>query len=54
MTTKFINGQKLSIRPQNDAEKILFELLNAHLISGKKFNVKFENEDLILEMKSEK
>lgn len=54
MTTKFLNMQTISIRPQNDTERIVLENLSAMLLSGKKPFVKFEGQDMILEIKSEK
>jgi len=54
MTTKFISMQEISIRPQNDTEKIMLDNISAMLMSGKKPFVKFEGTDMILEIKSEK
>lgn len=54
MTTKFISMQSISIRPQNDTERLMLENLLAMLASGKKPYVKFEGTDMILEIKSEK
>ena len=53
MTTKFLNANLISIRPQSDAEKILMSNISAMLISGKKPNVSFKENDMILEIKSE-
>lgn len=54
MTTKFISLQEISIRPQNDTEKIMIENLHALIVSGKKASVRFDGTDMILEIKSEK
>ena len=54
MTTKFKSLQEISIRPQNDTERIMLENIAAMLVSGKKPTVKFEGQDMILEIKSEK
>lgn len=54
MTTKFISMQEISIRPQNDTERIMLENLIAMLASGKKPHIRVEGQDMILEIKSEK
>lgn len=55
MTAKTIkNFQTISIRPQNELEKMVIENIQALVISGKKPFIKIENGDLILEIKSEK
>ncbi len=54
MTTKFVNLQTISIRPQNDNDKILLDNVQALLVSGKKVNVRFDGKDMLIEIKSEK
>lgn len=54
MTTKFLDMQTLSIRPQSDAEKILLSNINAMVLSGKKADIKFDKTDMILSIKSSK
>lgn len=54
MTAKFLSLQTISLRPQNDTERLIIEQLNGHVLSGKKPSVKFENGDMIFEIKSEK
>lgn len=54
MTTKFISMQSISIRPQNDTERLMLENLFAMITSGKEPCVKFEGTDMILEIKSKK
>ena len=54
MTTKFLDMQTLSIRPQSDAEKILLSNVNAMIVSGKKISVGFNDTDMIVSIKSEK
>ena len=54
MTAKFLSLQTISLRPQNDTERLILEQLNAHVISGKKPSIKFEkNGDMIVDIKSE-
>lgn len=54
MTTKFLEANLISIRPQSDAEKILVSNINAMLLAGKKPFVSFKEGDMILEIKSGK
>ena len=54
MTTKFLALNSISIRPQNDTEKIMLSNINAMLLAGKKVNVSFKESDMILEIKTEK
>lgn len=54
MTTKFISMQAISIRPQNDTERIMLENIAAMILSGKKPYIRVEGQDMILEIKSEK
>lgn len=58
MTTKFLAMNKLSIRPQNDTEKIMLGNLGTMIQTGKEavitFNNKDNKSDLILEIKSKK
>lgn len=55
MTAKFLSLQEISLRPQNDQDKILLENMNNLVISGKVANIKLnEKGDLILEVKSNK
>ena len=54
MTTKFLKANLISIRPQSDAEKILVSNINAMLLAGKKPSVTFKENDMILEIKSDK
>lgn len=54
MTAKFLSLQSVSLRPQNDTEKLIIEQLNAHLVSGKQPEIRFENGDMIVEIKSKK
>lgn len=55
MTSKVIkNFQTISLRPQNDVEKLIIENIKALLISGKKPYISFEGDDMILEIKSSK
>lgn len=54
MTAKFLSLQTISLRPQNDTERLILEQLNAHVISGKKPSIKFEeNGDMVIDVKSE-
>lgn len=54
MTAKFLTLQSVSLRPQNDTEKLILEQLNAHVLSGKKPTIRFEeNGDMVIEIKSE-
>lgn len=53
MTTKFLALNTISIRPQNDTEKIMLSNISAMLLAGKKVNVSFKETDMILEVKSE-
>ena len=48
MTTKFLSMNKLSIRPQNDTEKLMLGNLGTMIQTGK------EIESFILEIKSKK
>ena len=52
MTTKFLSANKISIRPQSDAEKILLTNINAMLVAGKEPNIIFKDTDMILEIKT--
>lgn len=54
MTTKFLDMQTLSIRPQSDAEKILLSNVNAMILSGKEISVKFNDTDMLIIIKSKK
>lgn len=55
MTSKVIrNFQTISLRPQNELEKMVVENIKAMLISGKQPQISFEGDDLILEIKSVK
>lgn len=55
MTSKVINNLlTISIRPQNDLEKIAFENIKANLEAGKEPRIRFEGKDMILEIKSKK
>jgi len=58
MTTKFLAMNKLSIRPQNDTEKIMLGNLGTMIQTGKEAVITFDNKDnksdLILEIKSKK
>ena len=58
MTTKFLAMNKLSIRPQNDTEKIMRRNLGTMIQTGKEAVITFDNKDnksdLILEIKSKK
>lgn len=54
MTTKFIDLQTISIRPQNDNDKILLDNVSAMIKSGKKVNVEFDGKDMLLRIRSEK
>lgn len=54
MTAKFLSLQTVSLRPQNDTERLILEQLNAHVLSGKRPTIKFENGDMIIDIKSEK
>jgi len=54
MTTKFLAANLISIRPQSDAEKILLTNINAMLLGGKKPNISFKENDMILEIKTDK
>lgn len=55
MTSKVIkNFQTISLRPQNDVEKMIIENIRALVISGKEPHLSFEGEDMILEIKSKK
>ena len=54
MTTKFLKLNSISIRPQNSTEEIMLSNINSMLKSGKKPSIRFENSDMILEIKSEK
>lgn len=53
MTTKFLALNTISIRPQNDTERIMLSNISAMLLAGKKVNVSFKETDMILEIKSE-
>jgi hypothetical protein len=53
MTSKVIkNFQTISLRPQNDLEKLIIENIRGHLLSGKVPQISFEGDDMILEIKS--
>lgn len=58
MTTKFLAMNKLSIRPQNDTEKIMLGNLGTMVQTGKEAVITFDNDegksDLVLEIKSKK
>ncbi len=58
MTTKFLDMNKLSIRPQNDTERLMLGNLGTMIQTGKEAKISFDNEDgkndLILEIKSKK
>ena len=59
MTTKYLTANSISIRPQDDAEKILMSNIYAMYLAGKKPCITFrENKlngvDLVLEIKSDK
>lgn len=54
MTSKFIDMQTISIRPQNDTEKILFSNISGMIQSGKKVTVEFKDNDMLVKIKSEK
>lgn len=58
MTTKFLAMNKLSIRPQNDTEKIMLGNLGTMIQTGKEAVITFDNKDnksdVILEIKSKK
>lgn len=58
MTTKFLDMNKLSIRPQNDTEKLMLGNLGTMIQTGKEAVISFDNDDgksdLILEIKSKK
>ena len=58
MTTKFLAMNKLSIRQQNDTEKIMLGNLGTMIQTGKEAVITFDNKDnksdLILEIKSKK
>ena len=47
MTTKFLALNSISIRPQNDTEKIMLSNINAMLLAGKKVNVSFKESDIL-------
>lgn len=51
MTAKPISLQDISIRPQNDTEKILLDNIKNLMLSGKKPYVSFKNGDLILSVR---
>ena len=53
MTTKFLALNTISIRPQNDTDRIMLSNISAMLLAGKKVNVSFKETDMILEIKSE-
>lgn len=58
MTTKFLAMNKLSIRPQNDTEKLMLGNLGTMVQTGKEAVITFDNDDgksdLVLEIKSKK
>ena len=58
MTTKFLEMNKLSIRPQNDTERLMLGNLGTMIQTGKEAVISFDNDDgksdLILEIKSKK
>lgn len=55
MTAKVIrNFQTISLRPQNDLEKMIIENIRALIVSGKEPLISFSDEDMIIEVKSKK
>lgn len=55
MTAKVIrNFQTISLRPQNDLEKMIIENIRALIVSGKEPLISFSEEDMIIEVKSKK
>lgn len=54
MTSKFIDAQTVSLRPQNEPEKILFSNINAMIQTGKGVELEFKNGDMLVEIKSKK
>lgn len=55
MTAKVVNNfQTISLRPQNELEKMIIENIMALVVSGKEPQIRMEGEDLILEIKSKK
>lgn len=52
MTTKLLSAQSLSIRPQSDAENIILSNISAMIISGKEAHIRFQDTDMIIEIKS--
>lgn len=56
MTSKCINNfQTISLRPQNDLEKLVIQNIHALLLSGKEPHISFTDEnDMIIEIKSKK
>lgn len=55
MTSKVIkNFQTISLRPQNDLEKLIIENIRALILSGKEPHLSFEGDDMILEIRSKK
>ena len=54
-TSKVVkNFQTISLRPQNDLEKMIIENIRALVISGKEPHLSFEGDEMILEIKSKK
>lgn len=54
-TSKVVkNFQTISLRPQNDLEKMIIENIRALVVSGKEPHLSFEGDDMILEIKSKK
>lgn len=55
MTSKFINDlQTISVRPQNDQEKIMLDNYYNLSLTGKEVKVKRQNDDIIFELRSNK
>ena len=55
MTAKVIrNFQTISLRPQNDIEKMIIENIRALIVSGKEPAISFDGDDMIIEVKSKK
>lgn len=53
MTAKPITLQSISIRPQNDLERMYIERLNALCVSGKKVKLNMKDGDLIIKIESD-
>lgn len=55
MTSKFINDlQTISVRPQNDQEKIMLNNYYNLSLMGKEVTIKREKDDIIFELRSKK